>query len=88
MLLSTNEQFIPRLKAGDFLLIQVKALKTLMYSWGGDTPPEAIWTANELLEWYEKEYNVTLNIRFEEEASLDDDGEDTCDKVRKAIEEN
>ena len=27
-----------------------KAFKTLLYSWGGDTPPEAVWAANEFME--------------------------------------
>lgn len=29
-----------------------EAMGTLCYSWGGDTPPEAVWTANELMELY------------------------------------
>lgn len=44
----------------------VKALNTLFFSWGSEAPNEVIWGANELLDWYEKEYNVNLDIRFEE----------------------
>ena len=56
----------------------VKALSGLFFSWGGDTPPEVIWGANDLLDWFEKEYNVQLNIRFEE-------GETNYNEVIEAI---
>jgi hypothetical protein len=42
----------------------IKALSTLFYSWGSDTPPEVYWGANELLDWYEKEFDLELGIRF------------------------
>jgi hypothetical protein len=29
-----------------------KALSTLLYSWGGDTPAEAMWTLHELLKFW------------------------------------
>ena len=45
----------------------IKSLNCLFFSWGGDTPHEVIWGANDLLDWYEKEYNVSLEIRFNEE---------------------
>jgi hypothetical protein len=45
----------------------INALSTLFFSWGSDTPAEVFWGCNELLDWYEKEYNVTLGIRFDEE---------------------
>jgi hypothetical protein len=45
----------------------IKALSTMLNSWGGDTPPEAIWAGNELLDWYEKEHSVKLNARLTEE---------------------
>jgi len=44
----------------------ISALSTLFWSWGGDTPSEVIWGANELLEWFEKEHNVKLGVEFEE----------------------
>ena len=44
----------------------IKALNTLFFSWGSDTPAEVFWGCNELLEWYEKEHKVKLNIRFDE----------------------
>ena len=47
--------------------IFIEALSTLFFSWGSDTPAEVFWGCNELLDWYEKEYNVTLGIRFDEE---------------------
>lgn len=43
----------------------LKALLTLFYSWGGDTPTEVYWGANELLVWFEAEFEVELGIRFE-----------------------
>jgi hypothetical protein len=44
----------------------IKALDCLFYSWGGDTPSEVFWGCNDLLEWFEQEYKVKLNIRFDE----------------------
>lgn len=45
----------------------IKALTGLFFDWGSDTPPEVFWGANDLLEWYEAEYGVSLGIRFDEE---------------------
>jgi hypothetical protein len=45
----------------------IKALNTLLWSWGSDAPAEVVWGANELLEWYETEYNVALNARLNED---------------------
>lgn len=42
----------------------LKALSTLCYSWGSDTPVEVVWAFNELLDWYEQEYNVTCPYRL------------------------
>lgn len=59
----------------------IAALLTLFYSWGGEPPPEVCWGGNELLDWYEKEYDVKLGIRFKE----DEDGqlfEDVCEAIR------
>lgn len=41
-----------------------EAITTLLYSWGGDTPPEATWAANELLKWAEEEYGVKFEREF------------------------
>jgi hypothetical protein len=46
----------------------IKALNTLFFSGGGDPQPETYWGCNELLDWYEKEYGVTLGVRFDEES--------------------
>lgn len=46
----------------------IKALDSLFYSWGGETPPEVFWGCNDLLDWFEQEYDVKLNIRFDEES--------------------
>jgi len=47
----------------------VNALSTLLFSWGGDTPPEAIWAANDFLDYFEKVNKITLSGRFEEDLS-------------------
>lgn len=62
----------------------IKALSTLLFSWGGDPPPESVWAGNELLDWYEREYNVQLNERL-----IEEEGEGTnFDAVKTAIEES
>lgn len=38
------------------------AVNTLLYAWGGDTPPEAIWAFNELME----ALNMKASIEDEE----------------------
>jgi len=38
----------------------IEALSTLMYSWGGDTPPEAYWTKDELFEFRAKLDDVSV----------------------------
>lgn len=43
----------------------IKALGGLFFEWGGDTPQEVYWGANDLLNWYEVEYGIELNISFE-----------------------
>jgi len=48
----------------------LKALQTLFYSWGGDTPPEAYWAANEFLNYFYKVNNIKPVIFFEEPDSL------------------
>jgi hypothetical protein len=58
----------------------ISALSTLFHSWGGDTPAEAYWGCNELLDWYEAEFNVVLDIRFDEE-----DYESNFEEVIEAI---
>jgi len=60
----------------------IKSLSTLFYSWGSDTPDEVYWAANELLDWFEKEFNVTLEIRFERDEKT---YEDNFDKVIEKI---
>lgn len=61
----------------------IKGLSTLFYSWGSEAPAEVFWGANELLDWYEAEYNVKLNIRFDEEGIYN--GTDNFDDVIDAI---
>lgn len=44
----------------------IEALSTLFWSSGCDPGSEVIWAGNDLLKWYEAEYDVKLNIRFDE----------------------
>lgn len=44
----------------------IAALNTMLWSWGGDTPSDAIWAANEMVEWAEAEYGITVDGRFAE----------------------
>ena len=49
-------------------------LSTLFYSWGGDTPAEAIWAGNDFLNWLEKDKNIKIINRFKEpENNTDED---------------
>ena len=55
----------------------LKAVNTLLYSWGGDTPADAIWGVNELLDFYEEDSGNKLSGRLDEEPEMTDiDGDD------------
>lgn len=41
--------------------------QTLLYSWGGDTPPEAIWTANDFLKYFSLMYKELKGLEFQED---------------------
>ena len=63
----------------------VKSLRTLFFSWGSDTPDEVFWGANELLDWYEKEFNLSLGIRFEiDEQTFDTNYDDVIEAIRNS----
>ncbi len=47
----------------------IKAIDGLYHYWGSEAPPEVTWGCNDLLDWYEKEHSIKLNIRFEEDCS-------------------
>ncbi len=40
------------------------AMNTLLYSWGGDTPVEAIWAANKFLDLFKKLKNKDYDLYF------------------------
>ena len=44
----------------------IEAIHTLLYSWGGDTPSEAVWGVNELLNFYEAETGISIGFRYNE----------------------
>jgi len=55
----------------------LKAISTILYSWGGDTPIDAIWGVNELLDFYEIASGNKLSGRLEIEPEMTDiDGDD------------
>lgn len=45
----------------------MEAMRTLLHSWGSDTPPEAIWAANGFLLFFKEFKGKTLEIEFEED---------------------
>ena len=47
--------------------IFLSAIASILYSGPADAPESIIESVNELLDWYEMEYDVTLGIRFEED---------------------
>lgn len=45
---------------------------SIMHSWGSDTPPEVIWSLNDLLEWAKsKGFNPSENVSFSEDNDSD-----------------
>lgn len=42
-------------------------LSGLLWSWGSNPPPEAAWTANDLLDWIQEEYHVEIRNRINED---------------------
>jgi hypothetical protein len=63
----------------------VKSLETLFFSWGSDTPDEVFWGANELLDWYAKEFNLSLGIRFErDEQTFNTNYDDVIEAIRNS----
>lgn len=63
----------------------IQSLEVLFWSWGSDTPEEVYWGANKQLDWYEKEYNVSLGIRFERnQETFETNYEDVIKAIRNA----
>ncbi len=50
----------------------LNAIRTILYSWGGDTPCEAVWGVNELLDFYEAETGIEIGFRLSENYTKDD----------------
>ena len=49
-----------------------RVIRTLLCSWGGDTPSEAIWTLNKLIKLLNMEYSTNISTDFPEEWDDDD----------------
>lgn len=60
----------------------IKALDTLFWSFGSEPPSEVIWGANELLEWFEKEYSVKLSRFTEDDRTIADGYDKVIDEIR------
>ena len=52
--------------------ILIESISTLLHSWGGDTPPEAIWAFNEIVDWVNSEYGFEID-QLDEGAIYDSD---------------
>ena len=37
-----------------------KAIESLLYSWGGDTPPEAFWVLSDIIKFVNNEYQQSF----------------------------
>ncbi len=61
------------------------AFSTLLHSWGGDTPSEATWAANEMIDWIVVEYEIDYEKRFDEDPSDDGENNSTIVEELKAI---
>lgn len=60
----------------------IKALNTLFWSFGSEPPSEVIWGANELLEWFEKEYSVRLSRFTEDDRTISSDFNKVIEEIR------
>jgi len=65
----------------------LQAINTLLFSWGSDTPPEAIWAANELLDWVEYEFEISIKGRFEEseEQNADQNNQEVLTELNQIL---
>ncbi len=60
------------------------ALDTMLNSWGGDTPPEALWAFKEFVEWANQEYGLDIEP-FGEQEFIDETFEDKYNEFKKVI---
>lgn len=73
-------------KTNDNKEMFIDALDGLFHYWGSDAPAEVYWGCNDLLDWYEVEFGVKLNIRFEEkfENGLDNNYNEVIEAIRNS----
>jgi hypothetical protein len=60
----------------------IKSLSTLFYSWGSDTPDEVYWGCNELLDWFEQEFDVEIGMRFERDSDYNSNYSEVVKKIK------
>lgn len=64
----------------------IAVLETMFWSFGSEPPPEVIWAANELLEWVEDEFGLTLELRFTEDVdTMADVFEQVIEELKKKL---
>jgi hypothetical protein len=64
----------------------ISSIDTLLHSWGSDTPQEVIWGLNEMVDWLEHEYNVTISTRFSDPYANDAiDPDVVLDEIRSKL---
>jgi len=47
-------------------VLVINFLSGLFYDWGGDTPAEAVWAANDFLKYFQKTEGVVIKNEFDE----------------------
>lgn len=57
-----------------------EAFTTLLFSWGGDTPPEAIWAGNDFLKVFRTMYSELNDLEF-----IEDDQDGTNGRILDVI---
>lgn len=63
-------------------------LTTLLSSWGGDTPPEAIWALGDFVNWINAERGLNLEAPTEQEYYYDgEEGQEEFDRKLDLIKE-
>lgn len=48
-------------------------VNTLLHSWGGDSPPESVWAAEDFAKWLATQNNTTYQYDLKEEQPNSDE---------------
>lgn len=63
----------------------IEALNTMLFSWGGDTPPEALWAMTEFVKWLNKEYDLNLPVVTEADYYENQTFHDKFEEIKEAV---